>query len=435
MKKVLIIAYYWPPAGGPGVQRVLRFVNYLPQFGWQPVVLTVEKGDYPAIDESLPGKIPAECKVYKTPILEPHQLYRKFTGKARDEKLPTYVLTPQNGDSLKDRFAKWVRRNLFIPDARIGWVPAAVKTGLKILQSEQIDLIFSSSPPHTVQLIGKKLARKSGKKWIADFRDPWSEAFWMQDIRKIALSRYIDLSLEKSVLRAADAVTTVSGGIVKMFAAKAQNRYQVIQTGFEPLESQPTKIPSFRILFIGHLSKHQPPETLFRAVDSLPEAYQANIEIVFVGNVFEGFGEIFRQYRHLNIQRQTYLPYRELMQYGQTVSVLFNPILRIDYAESQVPAKFYDYLALRKPILTLGRRNSISETILQETGSGELIDYQDVEGIARFLKEQYRIWEREGYILLDNEARLAPYTTRYNVEALVRLFDEVLASREESVKK
>ncbi|MCK6623025.1 MAG: glycosyltransferase [Calditrichaceae bacterium] len=435
MKKVLIIAYYWPPAGGPGVQRVLRFVNYLPQFGWQPVVLTVEKGDYPAIDESLLGKIPPECKVYKTPILEPHRLYRKFTGKARDEKLPTYVLTPKSGDSFKDRFAKWLRRNVFIPDSRIGWIPGAVKAGGEILQSESIDLIFSSSPPHTVQLIAKKLARRSGKKWIADFRDPWTEAFWAKDLPKTALSKRIDLSLEKSVLRAADAVTTVSAGVAQMFAAKAGNRYRIIHNGFEPPEIQKNRSETFRIMFSGHLSKHQPPEALFRAVDLLPEALKAKTEIVFVGNVFEGFEEIFRRYRHLNVQRKPYLPHRELMQYGQGVAVLFNPIVRIDYAESIVGAKLYDYLALRKPILAVGDRPGISEAILQETGSGKVLAYEDIEGIAGFLREQYRLWERDGYILLDNEARLVPYTTRYNVEELVRLFEDVLASREGSVKK
>lgn len=426
MKKVLIIAYYWPPAGGPGVQRVLRFVNYLPRFGWQPIILTVEKGDYPALDESLLDKIPPECKVYKTPILEPHQLYRKFTGKARDEKLPTYVLTPQSGDNLKDRIAKWVRRNIFIPDARIGWIPTAVKTGLKILQSEPIELIFSSSPPHSVQLIGKKLARKSGKKWIADFRDPWSEAFWVADLKKIALSRYIDLSLEKSVLRAADAVTTVNAGVVKIFAAKAENRYHIIHNGFEPLEIQKNRSENFRILFSGHLSKRQPPEALFRAVDLLPEAIREKTEIVFVGNIFEGFEEIFHRYRHLNVQCKPYLPHRELMQYGQTAAVLFNPIVRIDYAESIVGAKLYDYLALRKPILSLGDRPGISGAILQETGSGKVFAYEDIEGIAEFLREQYRLWEKEGYLLLDNEARLVPYTIRYNVEALVKLFEEIL---------
>jgi hypothetical protein len=426
MKKVLIITYYWPPAGGPGVQRILRFVKYLPQMGWQPIILTVEKGNYPAIDYSLVNQIPKECKVYKTPVVEPHSLYRKFTGKGKDEKLPTFILTPKSGDSIKERLAKSIRCNIFIPDSRIGWIPYAVKTGLKILKTENIDLIFSSSPPNTVHLIAKRLAKKCSKKWIADFRDPWTEAFWARDIKKMALSEYIDLRLEKSVLRKIDASTTVSEGVAKLLSSKVENKYVIIQNGFEPPELKKMRSDHFLILYSGHLRKYQNPRPLFQAVDTLSETIKIKTKIVFIGKVFEDFEDIFQQYKHLSIERKGYMPYKELMQFARRAGVLFNPIVRIDYANSIVGAKLYDYLALRKPILTLGDHNSISETIMCETGSGELIEYEDIDGIADFLQRQFKIWEKDGYILLDNEDRLIPYTTRYNVERLVKLFEETL---------
>ncbi|RMH81620.1 MAG: group 1 glycosyl transferase, partial [Calditrichaeota bacterium] len=133
MKKVLILTYYWPPAGGPGVQRVVRFVRYLPEFGWQPIVLTVKDGDYPARDESLQEKIPPQCRVYRSPIPEPYRLYRKFTGKALDEPLPKSILSEAANSSLKDRLARWIRVNLFIPDARVGWLLTGGKVGRRIL--------------------------------------------------------------------------------------------------------------------------------------------------------------------------------------------------------------------------------------------------------------------------------------------------------------
>src|SRR6056297_643237 len=152
MKKVLIITYYWPPSGGPGVQRVLKFAKYLPEFGWQPIILTVKNGEYPAHDESLRKDIPESCKVYKTPALEPFSLYKKFTGMAEDERIPTAALTEKK-TNWKKKVAHWIRLNLFIPDAKIGWIPYAVKAGKHIIQKENPDTIFSSSPPPTVNLI------------------------------------------------------------------------------------------------------------------------------------------------------------------------------------------------------------------------------------------------------------------------------------------
>jgi hypothetical protein len=158
MKKVLIITYYWPPAGGPGVQRVLKFAKYLPEFGWQPLVLTVKNGEYPAYDKSLKNDIPPECKVYTTKSIEPFKLYKKFTGMAENEAIPVATLT-ENKKNWKKRLAYWIRLNLFIPDAKIGWIPFAVKAGKKIIQEEKPDIILSSSPPPTVHLIAKKLAK------------------------------------------------------------------------------------------------------------------------------------------------------------------------------------------------------------------------------------------------------------------------------------
>lgn len=427
MKKVLIITYYWPPAGGPGVQRILRFASYLPQFGWQPLILTVEEGDYPAIDESLLHKIPPECKTYKTAILEPYNIYRKFTGKAKDEKLPTFILSKTGKENFKDRAAKWIRGNIFIPDARIGWLPYAVKAGVKIIKEENVDLIFSSSPPHTVQLIAKRLARKTGKKWVADFRDPWTEAFWADDIQKTALSKYVDAKLETSVLKTANAVTTVSEGMGEMFASKAGNRYAVIQNGFEPLPPQSAKTEKFVLLFIGHLSKHQNPETIFQAITTLPDKIQKTIQVLFIGRIFEGFREIFEKYQaQIDIVTREYMPHRELLEFAQqNASLLLRPIARTAYSQSNVGAKTSDYLALRKPMLTLGEKGGFSERMLAETAAGQIFEYEDVEGIAAYIWENYRIWESEGCVILDNEEKLEKYTTRYNVGKLVELFESI----------
>ena len=429
MKKVLIITYYWPPAGGPGIQRVLKMVRHLPAQGWQPVILTVADGDYPAIDEGLVARIPDNCPVYRTPILEPYHLYRKLTGKARGEKLPTYILNPHKDDSLKDKLAKWVRAKLFIPDARIGWIPYAVKGGKRAIREENIDLIFSTSPPHTVQLIAKKLAAKSGLPWVADFRDPWSEAFWVAELQQEGLVKKINLALEKSVLRRADAVVTVSAGIADLLKAKAPNRYEIIQNGFETIEAGQEKTERFMILFFGHLNKYQNWESLFRALRRLPEALRSRIDIVFVGKVFEGFRAAFETYHDLNIQQKPYMAYREMMAFARRAALLFRPLSSMSYAASGIGAKTYDYLALRKPVLAIGPRPSVMQQVLEETGSGEIFRAEAVEQIAQFIERHFRQWERPGFLSLADDARLDPYRTAHNVAQLAGLFDELLAQK------
>ena len=217
MRKVLIIAYYWPPAGGAGVQRVLKFAKYLPQFGWEPVILTVETPDSPIEDYSLLEDIPPNTKVYKTKALEPFNFYKKVTGRKKEEKISSDILVDNSRSSFVEKLSKWIRLNLFIPDAKIGWIPYAVKNGLKIINDENIDLIFSSSPPHTIQKIGKKLSKKSKLKWVADFRDPWMEIVHYQNVRRNFITKYIDSKLEKSILKTADGITTISKEIVNLF--------------------------------------------------------------------------------------------------------------------------------------------------------------------------------------------------------------------------
>jgi hypothetical protein len=184
MKKVLIITYYWPPAGGPGVQRILKFAKYLPDFGWQPLVLTVSKGEYPALDKSLYKEIPQEAEVFKTKSFEPNLLYKKFVGLDQDASIPISVLSEEKS-SLKKSLAHWIRINFFIPDAKIGWQPFAITEGKRIIENHQPDIIFSSSPPPTVHLIARRLKKYARLKWVADFRDPWTDIHYYENQNRI----------------------------------------------------------------------------------------------------------------------------------------------------------------------------------------------------------------------------------------------------------
>ena len=270
MKKVLIITYYWPPAGGAGVQRVLKFAKYLPQFGWQPIILTVENPDCPVIDNSLLKDIPPECKVYKSKALEPFEIYKKLIGKNKFDKIPSDVLARTKNLTITEKLSKWVRLNLFIPDAKIGWKYYAIKEAKKIIEQEKIDVVFSTSPPQTVALIAKSVANKNKLKWIADFRDPWMEIVHYQNVKRNGITKFIDRKLEKSVLRKADVLVTISADIVNLFKTKVgKKNYAIIPNGFDEsdfLKIDKNKNSNFTIAYTGVITKTRVPYALFSAL-------------------------------------------------------------------------------------------------------------------------------------------------------------------------
>ena len=425
MKKVLIITYYWPPAGGPGVQRVVKYSKYLPEFGWDPIILTVQNPTSPAVDESLIDPRISKLTVYKTKSAEPFNWYRKLTGKRKNETIAKNIIAKKSDEKMMEKFARIIRANFFIPDARVGWIPSIVKEGLEIIRKEKPKLIFSTSPPHSLQLGAKKLAKKSGLKWIADFRDPWSEAYWETDIDKMSLIKGINLRLEKSVLTAADRVTTVSEGMVELFSSKVSNNYQHLYNGFEEINTEIMNTEKFEIFFLGNLSKAQSPQTFFEAINLLPEKMKSQLAVTFIGKVFDEYLELIDQVQDIQINVKDYMPYKEMMNYVKKAGMLLLIFHKTSYTKSYMTAKIFDYLALRKPILGLGQVQSTGQDVLDETGSGKLFAYGDIENISKYIAEEFEQWRKKHYVLLDPNKALDKYSTVENVKKLATIFEEV----------
>jgi len=303
MKKVLIITYYWPPAGGPGIQRILKFAKYLPEFGWEPIILTVKNGEYPAIDESLLNEIPENCKVYATNSIEPNNLYRKLIGLKSNQKIPIAVLAEKNINR-KKKVANWIRLNLFIPDAKIFWKPFAIKMGRQIINELKPDLIFSSSPPPTVHLIAKSLKKHSGIKWVADLRDPWIDIYYYDNLKKNKISTRLDKQFELSVLNNADELCTVSQDLVNIFKSKNNKlNIEIITNGFDPDDfsdlPQQDKFKKFTIAYAGKLNNQQNPVNLWKALQKLTNDFKDfsnDLQLVFMGNFVDEIHNSIKNY-------------------------------------------------------------------------------------------------------------------------------------------
>ena len=220
MKKILVITYYWPPAGGPGVQRILKFAKYLPEFGYKPIILTVKNGDYPANDYSLMKEIPDKIKVVKTKVLEPYNLYRKILGKKPETKIPVAILAQKKNLSKKEILMHWIRKNIFIPDARIAWNYHGFLKAQEIIRKDKIEMVLISSPPHSIQLIGYRLKKKFDLPLICDFRDPWTDIHYYENLNRLSLSKKIDQMFEKKVIDCCDRLITVSPALKRYFLKK-----------------------------------------------------------------------------------------------------------------------------------------------------------------------------------------------------------------------
>lgn len=399
MKKVLIITYYWPPAGGAGVQRALKFVKYLPQFGWEPVVLTVKNPDSPVEDFSLLNDIPSGCKIYKTNSLEPFNLYKKITGKKKDDKIPGDILLNENNSSLKNKIAKWIRLNLFIPDAKVGWKSYAVKKGIKIIRQENIELIFSTSPPQTSALIGRKLAKQTGVKWIADFRDPWLEIVYYQNVKRNIITKKIDAFLESKAIKDADAIVTISKNMSELFRTKSKNaRIKVIPNGFDESDFEQLdrkKNESFTIAYTGAMSKDRVPYPFLHALNRLIfEDDIKNIKLNFAGKFCKEFiDEISNNNLSEFVSIKNFVPHKESTKILQTSDLLLLVIDNVPNNKGFLTGKIFEYMGCRKPIFAIGPTDGDAANTIQETNCGTLVDYDDIDGAYEVLKKMYKEWE------------------------------------------
>jgi Glycosyltransferase Family 4 len=429
MKKVLIVIYYWPPAGGAGVQRALKFVKYLPQFGWEPVVLTVTNPDSPVDDASLLKDIPEGVKVYKTKSLEPFEIYKKFIGKKSNSKIPGDVLVSKGNQSIKEKIANWIRLNVFIPDAKIGWKYFAVKEGLKIIEKENIDLIFTTSPPHTVQLIGKSLAAKSGLRWIADFRDPWMEIVYYQNVKRSWLTTKIDSWLEQNVFSKADAVITISNDMIRLFKTKAMKQlFYLIPNGFDESDFNDynkTKNENFTISYTGSISKDRVPYILFSALDKLINNDELkNISLNFAGRYCPEFNDEIKKFNLDNIaDLKGFVPHKESTQILQNADVLLLVVDNVPDNKGFLTGKLFEYMGTKKPIFAIGPVDGDAHNFLKESNSGTMVNYSDVDGAYNLLKEMYSNWVKNS----------SPYTyeieqfSRKNLtKKLAEVFEEII---------
>ena len=417
-KRLLIISYYWPPTGGSGVQRWVKFSKYLPEHGWQPVIYTPENPERLAYDESLLADIPECAEVIRRRIVEPYGLYRKLFGRSGGEVNPLN----SSGKSLKSKLSRVLRGNLFIPDPRVSWVRCSVRFLKKYLREHPVDAVVTTGPPQSMHLIGRGLKRSLGLPWIADFRDPWTRMFYY---KHLCLSKFADRKhhrLEQGVLDEADLVLAVSPPVRDDFQAQTRTPVHLITNGYDE-DDFPVREPGsrrdgkFRIVHTGLFAADGNPLKLWDALARRcreDEDFAQRLEIRLAGKTDAPVLEAIRE-RGLGAQLVDlgYLPHSRVVQEQQEADLLILPLRHEPEYAKVLPGKIFEYIASGRPVLGIGQEDGAAAAILRDSGAGRMYD-----------------WDREDKFLefMDMDHEAAEGAARYSRKALTRQLVEELES-------
>ncbi|MBO3117549.1 glycosyl transferase family 1 [Winogradskyella sp. DF17] len=378
-KKVLIITYYWPPAGGPGVQRWLKFAKYLPEFGVEPIIYSPENPSYPILDESLLAEIPNNLEILKTPIKEPYNLAGLFSKK-QTKTISSGVIPKREKQSLLQQLMLFVRGNFFIPDARKNWVKPSVGFLSDYIRKHQINTIITTGPPHSLHLIGLGLKEKLQVKWIADFRDPWTTIGYHKLLKLTSSSKAKHLELESEVLNKADQITVTSNHTKQEFERKTNQSVTLITNGYDTHSVKINDKDSlFTMSHIGSLLSERNPIVLWEVLSELIDENKAFSELFrlrFIGVVSADVItsiESFNLNDHLEVVG--YVSHAEAIKYQMRSQVLL--LVEIDSEETKaiIPGKVFEYLISETPILAIGPENSDIEQIIKSTNTGSYFTY------------------------------------------------------------
>jgi glycosyltransferase involved in cell wall biosynthesis len=429
MKKVLIITYYWPRSGGAGVQRWLKFAKYLPEFGWEPVVLTVKEEDasYAQWDNTLANEINPSLKVIRTASFEPYSLYLRISGK---KEIPYGGFSNESRPTLFQKVSRFIRGNFFIPDPRRGWNHFAIKAALRLMNEEKFDAIVTTGPPHSTHLIGYRLKKRTGIKWIADFRDPWTDIYYYKDLSHSLLAKWYDKRLEKKILLSCDKIVTVGSEIKDLLLSKSEEliegKCEVITNGYDTSDFEgfdKGRPERFTITYTGTISSYYRLEGLVSALESLPVDIRKNIFIRFVGNISQSIIELFgRANLTSQLEYVGYVSHQQSIEYLFGSNVLLLLIPDVQQNKGILTGKFFEYLATGIPILAIGPTDGDVAAILKDTGAGFIVNYDDVSTLKEKIMELYAVYKNSDTSIPSKETE--KYSRKHLTGKIVKLFED-----------
>jgi len=415
VKKVLIITYYWPPAGGPGVQRWLKFVKYLPEFGIEPIVYCPKNPIYPIMDTTMVSEVSSKLEVIQTPINEPYK-WAQLISKSKTSELSKGIITGHKKQTILEKILLFIRGNFFIPDARVLWVKPSVSFLSDYIKTHEIDTIITTGPPHSLHLIGLQLKQMHQLKWITDFRDPWTQIGYHKKLKLTSLSKRKHDQLEASILRGADEIMVTSPQTKTIFSKLTTTPIFVITNGYDFQINENSKLDSkFTLSHVGSLLEGRNPHVLWKVISEMvnqstefSDLFQLNL----IGHVSESVLDSIKAFGlDVYTRRIGYISHSEALLYQKNSQLLL--LIEEDSKETQYisPAKLFEYMASKRPIIALGPQQSDIEDILTSTCSGTYFKYAEAESLRICLLSHFEAYKSNN--LEVNSKGLERYSRKY----------------------
>ena len=399
MKKVIIITYYWPPAGGPGVQRWLKFVKYLPDFGIEPIVYCPQNPSYPIMDSSMVSEVNPRLKVIQKPINEPYRL-AKLISKSNTSNLSKGVISEQNKQTALEKILLFVRGNFFVPDARILWVKPSFSFLSDYIKIHKVDTIITTGPPHSLHLIGLKLKQSHSLKWITDFRDPWTHIGYHKKLKLTKFAKRKHDQLEASVLMNSDQIIVTSPQTKTILSKCTTSPISVITNGYDFEISITSKLDSmFTLSHIGNLHDGRNPEFLWKTLHDLVQNsidFSKYFRLNLIGFISE---TVLNSIRAFGLEAYTnyigYVSHSESLEYQSRTQLLL--LIEEKSKESQyiIPGKLFEYIASKRPIIAIGPDESDIENIINQTDSGNYLRYNEDESLCAIILEHFKNFKKD----------------------------------------
>ena len=407
--KLLIISYYWPPSGGSGVQRWLNFSNHLIKKDWDITVLTAKNPKYPVLDEKINETVDGKIKVVKIPIFEPAGFLKKNNDNIKSS-------------SIFKKTVNWIRANLFFPDSRMFWINTVTNQAIKFIKKNKINCLITTAPPFSTNLIGLKIKKKTGIKWISDYRDPWTDFF---QFRLLPMSSYMQKKHIKSELKClqySDTVLTTSPSLTEKYSKINANTY-TLYNGFDSfLDTQNST--KFLIMYCGNMKSIQNPKNLWFVLNEIcgeNENFLKDLSLRFIGDFDnEVVNDINFQLTNLKVQFQKYLAKQELDKEITKATVLLMSSVNLDSVNNIIPGKLFYYFSAKRPILAFSNLNSDVSKIIKLTNTGSVFDYSNKIDLKNHILELYNDFKSK-------KNNFKPIgITNYTFEVLSKNLDQIL---------
>ncbi|GGC87574.1 glycosyl transferase family 1 [Flavobacterium lutivivi] len=422
-KKLLIITYYWPPAGGPGVQRWLKFVKYLPDFNVQPIVYIPENPTYPIIDNGLQSEVSEKAIILKNKIKEPYGL-ASFFGKNKTKKISSGIIPNKKKQSFVERILLWVRGNIFIPDARFLWVKPSVHYLKKYIEENQIDTIVTSGPPHSLHLIGLQLKKELGVKWFADFRDPWTTIGYHKALKLSSYAEKKHKALEKEVLNSADTIIVTSKTTKAEFQVITSKPIEVITNGYdvEKVTKQPLD-EKFTLAHIGSFLSDRNPKILWQAIQELTKEnmdFKNDFQLKLLGATSQEVLDTINEFQLGDfVLNLGYVSHQEAVEHQRKSQVLLLIEINSEDTKSIIPGKVFEYIVSERPIVAIGPKDSDFAEIITSTNTGVFFTYDEKEKLKSVLLNYYELFKNNN--LKVHAVGLQQYSRKSLTEKLAQL--------------